>query len=72
MNAFQLPPGVTFTYFMYPGSPANTVTPADSNLQPINLRYNFKLGRGVVTKIGTTELAGKMSFAPRNIAPTLS
>ncbi len=65
-----VPPGVTFTYFLYPGSPANTVTPADSNLQPINLRYNFKLGRGVVTKIGTTELAGKMSFAPRNLAPT--
>ena len=62
-------PGVTFTYFLYPGSPANTVTSADSSLQPISLRYNFKLGRGTVTKIGTTGLADVMSFAPRNLPP---
>ncbi len=61
-------PGVTFTYFLYPGSPANTVTSADSSLQPISLRYNFKLGKGTVTKIGTTDLGDIMSFAPRNLA----
>ncbi len=64
-----VPPGVTYTYFLYPGQSSNTVTSADSSLQPINLRYNFKLGKGRVRKIGTTQLAGKMSFAPRNLAP---
>ncbi|MGI9622417.1 MAG: molybdopterin-dependent oxidoreductase, partial [Acidimicrobiales bacterium] len=64
-----VPPGVTYTYFLYPGSPANTVTSADSSANPISLRYNFKLGRGTVTKIGTTDLAESMSFAPRNLAP---
>ncbi len=64
-----VPPGVTFTYFLYPGSPANAVTSADTSLQPINLRYNFKLGKGKVTKIGTTDLKERMSFAPRNLAP---
>ncbi len=65
--ADTVPPGVTFTYFLFPGSPANSVTPGDSNLQPINLRYNFKLGKGRVTKIGTTDLVGRMSFVPRNL-----
>jgi arsenite oxidase large subunit len=64
-----VPPGVTFTYFLYPGSPANSVVSADTSLQPINLRYNFKLGKGKVTKIGTTDLKDRMSFAPRNLAP---
>jgi hypothetical protein len=58
---------VTFTYFLFPGSPANSVTPGDSSLQPISLRYNFKLGKGRVTKIGTTDLVGRMSFVPRNL-----
>jgi len=65
--ADTVPPGVTFTYFLFPGSPANSVTSGDSSLQPINLRYNFKLGKGRVTKIGTTDLVGKMSFIPRNL-----
>lgn len=65
--ADTVPPGVTFTYFLFPGSPANSVTSGDSSLQPINLRYNFKLGKGRVKKIGTTELVGKMSFIPRNL-----
>jgi hypothetical protein len=45
------------------------VVSADSSLQPLNLRYNFKLGKGKVTKIGTTDLKDRMSFAPRNLAP---
>ncbi len=65
--ADTVPSGVTFTYFLYPGSPANSVTSGDSNLQPINLRYNFKLGKGRITKIGTTDLVGRMSFVPRNL-----
>jgi hypothetical protein len=65
--ADTFPPGGTFTYFLFPGSPASSVTPVDSSLQPINLRYNFKLGKGRVKKIGTTDLVGKMSFIPRNL-----
>lgn len=64
-----VPDGVTYSYFLYPGQPANSVTPGDSNLQPINLRYNFKLGKGRIKKIGTTDLAETMSFAPRNLVP---
>ncbi|NIS63619.1 MAG: hypothetical protein GTO05_00460, partial [Gemmatimonadales bacterium] len=63
----QVPPGVTFAYFHFPKSPANSVVPADTSLQPLNLRYQFKLGRGKVTKIGSTELKERMPFAPRNI-----
>jgi hypothetical protein len=43
------------------------VTPGGTILQPVNLRYNFKLGKGEVTKIGTTDLVGRMSFVPRNL-----
>ncbi len=67
-----VPPGVTFTYFMYPGSPANNITSADSSLQPLNLRYNFKLGKGSITNLGPSGLAESMSFAPRNLAPGAS
>ena len=62
-----VPTGVTFTYFLYPGSEANSVTSGDSSLQPLNLRYNFKMGKGKVTKVGTTDLMKTMSFAPRNL-----
>jgi hypothetical protein len=64
-----VPRGVTFTYFLFPGQPANAVTSADTSLQPLNLRNNFKLGKGRVTKIGTTDLLETMPFGPRNLAP---
>jgi anaerobic selenocysteine-containing dehydrogenase len=63
-----VPPGVTWAYFHYPGSHANSVVSGDTSLHPISLRYNFKLGRGRVSKVGTTDLVGKLSFAPRNLA----
>jgi anaerobic selenocysteine-containing dehydrogenase len=63
----EVPNGVTCAYFQFPGSPANAVVPADTTLQPLNLRYQFKLGRGKITRIGPTELKDRMSFAPRNI-----
>ncbi len=62
-----VPPGLASAYFHFPGQPANAVVPADTSLQPLNLRYQFKLGRGKITRIGPTELAERMSFAPRNI-----
>jgi arsenite oxidase large subunit len=64
-----VPPGVTYTYFLYPGSPANNVTSGDSSLQPLSLRYNFKMGKGSIENLGPSGLADSMSFAPRNLAP---
>jgi len=64
-----VPRGVTFTYFLSPGNPANAVTSADTSLQPLNLRNNFKLGKGTITKIGRSEFADTMSFVPRNLSP---
>ena len=65
-----VPTGVTYTYFLFPGSPANNVTSADSSMQPTSLRYNFKLGKGKITNLGPSGLAETMSFAPRNLAPS--
>lgn len=62
-----VPPGVTFAYFHFPKSPANAVVSAYTALQPVNLRYHFKLGAGRVTKLGSTELKNIMPFAPRNV-----
>ncbi|MDK1018243.1 MAG: arsenate reductase (azurin) large subunit [Actinomycetota bacterium] len=64
-----VPPGITFTYFMFPGNPANAVVSGDTSLQPLNLRNNFKLGKGTITKIGRSEYADVMSFVPRNLVP---
>ncbi len=64
-----VPPGVTFSYFMFPGSPSNSVVSADTSLQPLSLRYNFKFGKGAITNLGPSGLADTMSFAPRNLAP---
>jgi arsenite oxidase large subunit len=64
-----VPPGVTFAYMMFPGSESNSITSADTSLQPLNLRNNFKLAAATVEKIGTTDLKETMSFAPRNLAP---
>ncbi len=63
----EVPPGVTFAYFHFPGNHANSVVPANTNLQPRNLRYPFKLGKGVVQRLGPTHLKETMSFVPRNI-----
>ena len=65
----EVPPGVTFTYLLAPGSHENAVTSADTSLQPLALRNNFKLGKGRITRIGRSEFADKMSFVPRNLAP---
>ncbi len=64
-----VPPGVTYTYFLFPGSPSNNVVPADTTLQPLNLRYPFKLGRGTVRRLGKAEGIESMSFIARNLVP---
>ncbi len=63
----QVPPGVIFSMFHYPGSPANSVVTADATTTPINPRQPFKFGRGTVTRIGSTQLADVMPFTPRNL-----
>ncbi len=64
----QVAPGQVFAMFHYPGSPANAVVTGDAASTPQNPRQPFKFGRGRVTRIGSTDLADRMPFAPRNLA----
>ncbi len=57
--------GVTALYFNYPGSPANSVAPGLP--EPINNQYGYKLGKGRLRRLGPSEFAESMSFAPRNL-----
>jgi arsenite oxidase large subunit len=60
--------GVTFAYFGFPGSPANSVVPRVRD--PVTNRYRFKLGKGRVTRLGEspyTHSLTAMSFVPRNV-----
>ena len=68
MGTDQVQPGTVFCMFHYPGSPANAVVTADAASTPINPRQPFKFGRGRVARIGSTDYAKRMSFAPRNLA----
>jgi arsenite oxidase large subunit len=64
----EVAPSVAYTYSFYPGQNANTVVPAITD--PVTGVYNYKLGKGRVTKIGETPLKtleGGMSFIPRSI-----
>lgn len=63
----QVPPGLTCTYFLYPGSYANRVVPGDTSLQPMSARYMFKLGRGRITRTGRWE-GPPFPLVPRNLA----
>ncbi len=59
-------PGVTFTYFNFPGSTANNLVSRVPD--PISGNYRFKLGVGRITKIRESKYKNdlsKMSFAPR-------
>lgn len=60
-------PGTIFAMFHYPGSPVNAVVTADAASSPINPRQPFKVGRTRLTRIGCTDLADVMPFAPRNV-----
>ncbi|MEE8497694.1 MAG: hypothetical protein V3S62_04100 [Acidimicrobiia bacterium] len=64
----EVPVGSVFVTFHYPGSPANAVVTADADSTPINPRQPFKFGRGRVVRLGSTDYAKVMSFAPRNLA----
>lgn len=65
----QVPPGVTCSYFLFGQGrldmAANSVSPGQAD--PINNRYRYKLGKGIVTKTGESEFKQTMSFVPRNL-----
>jgi hypothetical protein len=63
-----VPPGVLFTNFLHPSSPANSLVHRVPD--PITNRYRFKLGKGRIELIGPSpfkESFEKMSFAPRDV-----
>ena len=62
-----VPKGVLWTNFAYPDQWMNNVAPRF--MHPVNPVTPFKLSRAKLTKIGTTDLAQRISFLPRNIAP---
>lgn len=66
----QVPLGVTCNYFIFGQGrldmATNSVSPGFAD--PINNRYRFKLGKGLVRKIGESEVKHAMSFVPRNLA----
>lgn len=60
--------GVTCSYFNYRGDTtmaANSVV--SGQVIPVNPVYHFKLGRGRVVRIESSEYANVMSFLPRNL-----
>ena len=65
----QVAAGVTCSYFLFGQGrldmAANSVTPGIAD--PINNRYRYKLGKGLVKKTGESEFKATMSFAPRNL-----
>lgn len=58
-------PGVTFAYFLWPGSPANSVV--HNVPDPITNAPRYKLGKGKIRKIGETPLKDTVTFAPKYI-----
>jgi arsenite oxidase large subunit len=64
----EVAPGVSYTYAFYPGQNSNVLASAVTD--PVTGVYNYKIGKGRVTRIGETPLkgvAGAMSFVPRSI-----
>ena len=64
----EVAPGVSYTYAFYPGQNSNTIVPAVTD--PVTGVYNYKIGKGRVTRAGETPLkkvTGAMSFVPRTI-----
>jgi len=61
----EMRPGVAMANFNFPGSPANAVVSAVPD--PMTNNYRYKLGRGVLTKIG--ESPYKHSFTHMSLKP---
>ena len=62
-----VPPGVLWTNFAYPDQWCNNTAPRF--MHPVNPVTPFKLARATMTRIGSTDLAERISFLPRNIPP---
>ena len=62
-----VPKGVLWTNFAYPDQWMNNVAPRF--MHPVNPVTPFKLARATLMKIGSTDLAERISFLPRNIPP---
>jgi arsenite oxidase large subunit len=62
-----VPNGVLWTNFAYPDQWCNNVAPRF--MHPVNPVTPFKLARATLMKIGSTDLAERISFLPRNIPP---
>lgn len=63
-------PGLLFTNFLHPSSPANSLVHRVPD--PITNRYRFKLGKGKIERLGESPYKNsfdKMSFAPQDVAP---
>ncbi len=63
-----VPPGLIFTNFLEPGSPANSLVHRVPD--PITNRYRFKLGTGKVERIGESPYKEDfrfMTFKPRDV-----
>jgi arsenite oxidase large subunit len=60
-----VPQGVVFTNFAYPDQWMNSISPRW--MHPANPVPPYKLSRARLTRIGSTDLASRMSFAPRNL-----
>jgi arsenite oxidase large subunit len=60
-----VPPGVLWTNFAYPDQWMNNVAPRF--MHPVNPVTPFKLARATLTRIGSTDLAQRVSFLPRNL-----
>jgi arsenite oxidase large subunit len=62
-----VPPGVLWTNFAYPDQWCNSVAPRI--MHPANPVPPYKLARATITRLGSTELAQQITFAPRNLPP---
>lgn len=60
-----VPAGVLWTNFAYPDQWMNNVAPRF--MHPVNPVTPFKLARARLTRIGSTDLAGSVTFQPRNL-----
>ncbi len=60
-----VPKGVLWTNFAYPDQWMNNVAPRF--MHPVNPVTPFKLARAKLTRLGSTDLAARMSFLPRNL-----
>lgn len=63
-----VPPGLIFTNFLHPSSPANSLVHRVPD--PITNRYRFKLGKGQIERLGESPYKHDfrfMSFKPRDV-----